>query len=141
MTYLLDTCVVSEPTKPKPLVSVLEWLGDQEEIGLYLSVITICEIYKGIARLQESRRKTELRRWVDQDLKTRFTGRILDVDRGVAERWGEVSADAERKGQKISVVDGLIAATALENGLTLVTRNTDDMVVTGVTLFNPWQTF
>ncbi len=141
MTYLLDTCVVSEPTNPKPLVSVLEWLGDQEEIGLYLSVITIGEIYKGIARLQESRSKTELRRWVDQDLKTRFTGRILDVDRGVAERWGEVSADAERKGQKISVVDGLIAATALENGLTLVTRNTDDMVVTGVTLFNPWQTF
>ena len=141
MTYLLDTCVVSEPTNPKPLVSVLEWLGDQEEIGLYLSVITIGEINKGIARLQESRRKTELRRWVDQDLKTRFTGRILDVDRGVVERWGEVFADAERKGQKISVVDGLIAATALENGLTLVTRNTDDMVVTGVTLFNPWQTF
>lgn len=139
MTYLLDTCVISEVTKPNPAVSVLDWLAGQEEIGLYLSVLTIGEIRKGIARLLDSRKKSALVLWVQQEMHPRFAGRIFDVDQRVSERWGDISAAAELRGRRIPVVDGLIAATAIENGLTLATRNVRDMAPTGVDLFNPWQ--
>ena len=139
MTFLLDTCVISEVIKPRPTESVVQWLSSQDEIGLYLSVITIGEIRKGIERLGEGEKKRDLSRWVDQDLSLRFSGRIIDIDRQVAERWGSISARADLGGKRLPVVDGLIAATALEHGLTLVTRNTDDMEASGVALFDPWQ--
>ena len=138
MTFLLDTCLVSESMKPKPSRVVTDWLRDQEEIGLYLSVITIGEITRGIAKLREGRKKRGLVRWVEQDLRVRFAGRILDVDRQIAERWGRMSASAEAAGRRVTNLDGLIAATAIENGFTLATRNVKDMDPTGANLFNPW---
>lgn len=139
MRYLLDTCVISELVKKKPSRRVIQWLEQQEELSLFLSVITFGELHKGIGRLQAGRRQRELHEWVQSQLSKRFTGRILEVDREVAARWGEISAAAERAGRTVPVLDGLLAATALTSGLTFVTRNTDDVRVTGVPVFDPWE--
>lgn len=139
MRYLLDTCVISELVKKKPSRGVMQWLEQQEEHSLYLSVITFGELHKGIGRLQAGRKKRELLEWVEGQLSKRFTGRILEVDREVAARWGEISAAAEKAGRTVPVLDGLLAATALSSGLTFVTRNADDVRVTGVPVFDPWE--
>jgi hypothetical protein len=88
VAYLLDTCVLSELAKPRPDAGVLGWLEEADEGRLYLSVVTLGELEKGIARLPASARRRRIERWVRQDLAARFEGRILDVDRAVAERWG-----------------------------------------------------
>ena len=139
MRYLLDTCVISELVKKKPSHRVMQWLGQQEEHSLFLSVITFGELHKGIGRLQMGRKKRELLEWVEGQLSKRFTGRILEVDREVAARWGEISATAEKAGRTVPVLDGLLAATALTSGLTFVTRNTDDVRATGVPVCDPWE--
>jgi predicted nucleic acid-binding protein len=136
--YLLDTCVVSELTRPKPMPSVVNWVRSQREEHLFLSVLTLGELRKGIPRLPDSRKKVRLENWLDSDLKLRFAGRWLPVDEEVAERWGLLSSDAASRGFVLPVLDGLIAATALVHGMTVVTRNTDDVRGTAVLLFNPW---
>lgn len=138
MRYLLDTCVISEITKPRPATRVLTWLDTQEELTLYLSVITFGELQKGISKLPASRKRQQLQQWVDRDLTRRFTGRILGVDCEVALRWGTMAGAAEQQGQPLPVLDGLLAATAVVGGLTLVTRNTAHVQATGVPLFDPW---
>ena len=138
MRYLLDTCVISEVTKKRPSAKVLTWLDAQEELTLFLSVITLGELQKGVSKLPTSRKLGRLQQWVEQDLTRRFTGRILVVDLEVAMRWGAITATAERQGRPVPVLDGLLAATALVVGLTLVTRNTPHMQATGVQLFDPW---
>ena len=139
MRYLLDTCVLSEVIKKKPDNTVVDWLDKQEETTLYLSVITFGELQKGISKLSQSRRKKELQDWVDQNLAIRFAGRILDVGHQVAVRWGDLSGTAERAGRNVPVLDGLLAATALELGLTVVTRNGKHFEMTGVPWLDPWQ--
>jgi toxin FitB len=135
--YLLDTCVISEVTKKRPSAKVLTWLDAQEELTLFLSVITLGELQKGVSKLPVSRKRRRLQQWVEQDLTRRFTGRILAVDLEVAMRWGAITATAEQQGRPVPVLDGLLAATALVAGLTLVTRNTPHMQATGVPLFDP----
>ena len=139
MRYLLDTCVISEVIKKEPHQAVVSWLEKQDEISLYLSVITFGELQKGISKLGKTRRRQRLQDWVDQDLAARFAERILDVDRPIAARWGELSGTAEKTGKKIPVLDGLLAATALELGLTLVTRNVQHFETTGVPWVDPWE--
>ena len=139
MRFLLDTCVISEVTKPKPSPEVITWLDRQMELSLFLSVITIGELQKGISKLPDSRKRQQLQEWVDQDLTRRFTGRILEIDREIAMRWGSMAGAAEQQGVTIPVLDGLLAATAIEYGLTMATRNTSDVMSTGVPLFDPWQ--
>ena len=139
MRYLLDTCVLSEVVKKKPNQGVVDWLENQEEISLYLSVVTFGELQKGINKLSQSRRRKTLQEWVDQNLSRRFADRILDVDLRVAVRWGELSGGAERSGRKIPVLDGLLAATALEFGLTIVTANIRHFESTDVPWLDPWQ--
>lgn len=139
MKYLVDTCVVSELTKKRPSARVVQWLKRQDEFSLFFSVITFGELHKGICRLPDSRKQRHLQDWVENDLAQRFTGRILNIDREVALKWGEISAEAEKIGRKIPVVDGLLAATALVSGLTLVTRNTQDVEAAGVPFLDPWQ--
>jgi toxin FitB len=136
--YLLDTCVISEVTKPRPAARVLTWLDTQEELALFLSIITFGELQKGISKLPASRKRQQLQQWVDRDLTRRFTGRILGIDQEVALRWGTMAGAAERRGQPLPVLDGLLAATAVVAGLTLVTRNTAHMQATGVPLVDPW---
>ena len=138
MNFLLDTCVVSELTRPKPSQRVAKWIRSEPEPRLHLSVLTIGELRKGIERLPNSHKKNRIEAWLNNELLTRFTGRILSVDHEVAERWGVESAKAEQLGAPLPVIDGLIAATGSVAGMTVVTRNTDDMQRTGVRLLNPW---
>ena len=139
MSLLLDTCVISEVARKRPSRRVVDWLSKQSELSIYLSVITIGELHKGIANLAEGRRKQNLLQWVEEDLQKRFSGRILDVDLPIAERWGVLTGEASRRGQPIPVVDALLAATASVHALTLITRNADHFKSTGVALMDPWQ--
>ena len=138
MRYLLDTCVVSELLRPQPDGSVIDWLGRQDEASLYLSVLTLGELQKGVSRLAEGRKLRQIQQWVDDDLARRFTGRILAIDSATATRWGIVTGTAERSGRRLPVMDSLLAASALEAGMTLVTRNTADFESTAVPFFDPW---
>ncbi len=138
MRYLIDTCVISELIKKRPDRRVVEWVRDRSDTSLFLSVITIGEIEKGIGKLPEGRKKQRLRKWVEEDLSRWFTGRILEIDRPVAVRWGTISGQAEKSGRPIPVLDGLLAATALEAGLALATRNLGHLEETGVPLVDPW---
>ena len=138
MKYLLDTCLLSELIKPNPSAKVVEWLSAQNEDHLFISVLTIGEILKGIGKLPKSRKKTQLQAWVDHDLRTRFKRKTLPIDEEAAETWGTISAEAEEKGKKLPVIDGLLAATALSNGLTIITRNTKDIEASGAQCLNPW---
>ena len=139
MNYLLDTCVISEVVRKRPAPEVVSWLAAQDEDHLFVSVLTLGELHKGIARLDDSARRSTLEAWVDGDLRRRFDGRVISVDPAIAERWGRIAGAAERTGQVIPVIDGLLAATALENGLTLVTRDVSHMDPAGVDLLNPWE--
>ncbi len=139
MRYLVDTCVVSELIKKRPSRLVAAWVREQDELSLFVSVLTFGEIEKGLAKLQDGKRRQVLRNWLDHDLRRRFTGRILPFDYEAACRWGEISGKAEREGAPIPVLDAQLAATALIHGMTLVTRNTGDMEPSGVPTLNPWE--
>lgn len=136
--FLLDTCVLSELVKKKPSDTVIKWLGRAEENMLFLSVLTLGEIRKGIAKSADPRRKKTLTTWLENDLRERFVGRILPVSDAVAEVWGDMQGEAEKIGRGLPAIDGLIAATALHHGLTVVTRNGKDMEASGVEIVDPW---
>ena len=138
MNYLLDTNVLSEVRRPQPDRAVLAWLEQVDEDRVYLSVISIAEIARGVALLDEGKRKIDLAQWLAHELPARFEGRILQVDAPAALTWGKILADAKRAGSGLSVMDGWIAAIALAKNLTLVTRNTKDFLQTGVPLLDPW---
>ncbi len=135
--FLLDTNVISELVRPKPEPKVIAWVTATDENLLYLSVLTLGEIRKGIVLLKDASRRVALETWLDSDLALRFQGRILAIDKGVADRWGRLAAQAGTK-TALPVIDGLLAATTLQHNLTLVTRNTKDFVGTNVPVFNPW---
>ncbi|VGO19423.1 type II toxin-antitoxin system VapC family toxin [Pontiella sulfatireligans] len=139
MKYLLDTCLLSELIKPTPSTSVLEWVGEQDETGLFISVLTLGEIHKEIGKLPNGRKKLRLQAWIDHDLCARFKGRIIEIDAEVAETWGSISAKTEGKEKKLPAIDGLLAATALAKGLTVITRNTKDIGSSGAQTLNPWK--
>jgi predicted nucleic acid-binding protein len=138
VNYILDTCVISEAVSRKPDPGVMAWLEAQDEPSLYLSCLTIGELTKGISRLPASARRHRLHAWVDSELPRRFGGRILDVDAGVAARWGALTGEAENRGEPLPVIDSLVAATALHHDLTVVTRNVADMRRCGAKVLNPW---
>ena len=137
MGFLLDTCLLSEVWKPAPNAGVLEWLGGSEEDELFLSVLSLGELKRGIEELAEGRKKQRLARDYTS-LRSRFSSRVLPVTDIIAERWGDLAAHARRVGRRLHVVDGLLSATALVRGLTVVTRNSDDFELTSVPLVNPW---
>ena len=137
--YLLDTNVISEMVKLRPEAKVVSWVQTTSEELLYLSVLTIGEIRKGIDSLPRSNKRGLLESWLANDLVLRFAGRILQVNLDIAERWGLISARAKIAGAPLAVIDGLMAATALHHNLTFVTRNTKDVQVAGISMLNPWQ--
>jgi tRNA(fMet)-specific endonuclease VapC len=139
MNYLLDTNVISELVAKRPNANVLKWVRSVDEERLFLSVITIGEIKKGIEKLPASTRKDELEAWLVNDLLARFERRLVMVDVEVMLAWGELTAHLERDGRIMPAIDSLIAALAVAGDFTLVTRNTDDFDDTGVCLLNPWQ--
>jgi predicted nucleic acid-binding protein len=138
MNYLLDTCLISELAKPKPNGKVVDWVLGENETSFYISVLTFGELHKGIEKLPESKKKKELRNWIESELKNRFQNRIIGIDMSVSILWGKIQCSTEKKGKPMPAIDSLIAATGLAYNLTVVTRNVADMEQSGVKLFNPW---
>jgi toxin FitB len=136
--FLLDTNVISELAKAKPEPRVTKWIEKTDETLLYLSVLTLGEIRKGIASQPQSTHRAALEIWINHDLVLRFSGRILPIDEHVADRWGRIAGSAAAKKSPLPVIDGLFAATAQHHNLILVTRNTRDIAATGVPAFDPW---
>lgn len=136
--YLVDTNIPSELTRDTPDAHVVDFLEDAGRESLFLSVMTLGEICKGIDILPISPKRTALQNWLDKDVRSWFRSRILPVTESIAERWGHLAAVAKRRGVTVAVVDGVLAATALEHDLTLVTRNVKDFADLGVVLLNPW---
>lgn len=137
--FLLDINCISELVRVRPEPRVLEWVEAADEGLLYLSVLTLGEIRKGLAAMSEGKRRMRLENWLETDLQGRFSGRILPIDWPVANRWGLIAAQAKSKGFSLPIVDGLLAATAAHYNLTIVSRNTSDFRRTHVPVVNPWE--
>ena len=135
MSYLIDTNVLSELRRKQPDARVVSWMHARPRPALFLSVLTLGEIRKGIERLEDSVHKQSLVDWLEVELPHYFVGRLIGVDPRIADRWGRLMA---RAGRPLPAVDGLLAATALQHDLTLVTRNTKDFTGLDVRLINPW---
>jgi tRNA(fMet)-specific endonuclease VapC len=139
MTFLLDTCVISELVAKQPNLHVVQWVDSIDEDRLFLSAITIGEIKRGIEKLDDSTRKSALAEWLEGDLLIRFTDRILPIDIPVMLVWGQLTADLEKRGRPMPAIDSLIAATCLHGRLDLITRNDSDFAHSRVTVVNPWE--
>ena len=135
MSYLIDTNVLSELRRKSPDAAVARWFADRPAGTLFLSVLTLGELRKGIERLADPARRLALLDWLETDLPAFFAGRLLPVDVAVADRWGHLQA---RAGRPLPAIDSLLAATALQHGLILVTRNVRDVADLGVQVLNPW---
>jgi predicted nucleic acid-binding protein len=138
VNFLLDTNVLSEVQRPAPDMKVLGWLDAVDEDRVFISVASIAELRRGIALMDDGRRRTALAAWLANDLPSRFAERMLPIDHAVAERWGDLMARSRRSGVALTVMDGFFAATALAHDLTLVTRNVRDFAEFGISLHNPW---
>jgi toxin FitB len=134
---LLDTCVLSELRHRKGNPDLRRTVETLESESLFVSVVSIGEIAKGIALLKESKNRRELQAWL-QALERYYADRILPVDLETSRTWGELTAAAQKSGKTVPASDGLIAATARRHGLHVMTRNTEDFAPTGVSLLNPW---
>jgi len=139
MNYLLDTCVLSEFTRRQPEPAVLHWVEAIPEEKLFISVITLGEVQRGIERLPDSQPKTSLLVWMNNRLVERFSGRILPLDAQTMLMWGSLTARLEAARQPMPVMESLILATALQNNLIIATRNTKDFLPAGVQVINPWE--
>ena len=137
MKYLLDTCVLSEFVKAAPSAAVNGWMAQQPESGLFVSALSLAELARGVAKLPPSKRKTDLAAWLAQ-LETSLGERVLPFTRHTASYWGEICASAEAKGQPLAAFDSLIAATAVEHGLVVVTRNVKDFATAPLVVVDPW---
>ena len=139
MKYLLDTNAISELIAKQPNQQVIRWIDALDTNSVYLSVITIGELRKGIEKLADSQRKDTLSTWLTDDLLVRFGDRLLTVDVDVMLTWGELTGRMERIGRPLPALDSLIAALAIHHNCALVTRNEDDFKDTDVTVLNPWK--
>jgi len=139
MNYLLDTCIVSELISKVPNKKVLNWIDSINEDKLFLSVITIGELEKGINKLEPSKRRDEITEWLHEDLLIRFKDRILILDTDILIDWGQLTASLENQGHKMPSIDSLIAATAIRYNLCLATRNEQDFQNCNIQLMNPWK--
>ncbi len=137
MSYLIDTNVLSELRRRNPEPSVVEWFSNRPARTLYLSVLTLGEIRKGVESLGDGQRRIRLLDWLETELPAFFAERVLSIDRPVADRWGRLVAGA---GRPVPTVDSLLAATALHHELRLVSRNEKDFDYPGLEVVNPWAT-
>jgi len=137
MSFILDTCVVSELSKTDPAPQVLSWFNECPSELLYLSVLTLGELQYGIARLPDGKKKNDLVVWLEQ-LKSAFRGYILPISERICIRWGEERARLEQIGRPASVIDSLLAAAAVEHDFVLVTRNIESFRSINIELLDPW---
>ena len=138
MSYLLDTNVISELVKNTPNEGVLKWCDGINSEKLYLSVISIGEIRKGVAGIRESHRQEKISLWLEIELPNYFEERILNIDLKIADMWGQLQS--KNKDYTLPAIDELIAATAQVHNLALVTRNTKDYNQMSINVINPWKT-
>jgi len=138
VSFLIDTNVISEITRPNPDPRVVAFLHETDEDRMFVSVITLGELRRGVALKADARAKSALDAWLRLDLRERFAGRIVDVTAPVTDRWGELMATAKRQGTVLHAMDGFLAATAIVHDKTLVTRNIKDFASFDVPLLNPW---
>jgi toxin FitB len=139
MNYILDTNIISELLAKQPNKRVIEWLKGVDANKLFLSVITIGEIRKGIEKLPESLRKNNIQEWLENELLTQFEGRILPLDLSVILLWGELVGELEKEGRKLPPLDSLIAATTKYHNYILVTRNEKDFNGIEIVVFNTFK--
>jgi predicted nucleic acid-binding protein len=135
MSYLLDTNIISELRRKKPNKGVLNWFEKKPASTLFLSVLTLGELRKGIESLTDKTKRVALIDWLESDLKTFFSGRVLPIDEKVTDKWGKLLANA---GRPLPAIDSLIGSTAAIHEMTLVTRNTKDFIHLGIDVVNPW---
>ena len=135
MSYLLDTNILSETIRRAPNKFVLTWLEKIPGEALFVSVLTLGEIRKGVEAVEDKKRREKLRLWLEHELPAWFEGRVLPVDIAVADRWGRILAEV---GRPMPTIDSLLAATALHHELRLVTRNARDFEYPGLEVINPF---
>jgi predicted nucleic acid-binding protein len=139
MNYVLDTNVISELVAREPNQKVIDWIDSLDPETVYVSVITIGELRKGIEKLAPSRRKDDLTHWLNSDFLLRFAGKIIDITGTTMLVWGELTGRLERDGKPVPAIDSLIAASVLERNFTLATRNDGDFQHAGIAVVNPWE--
>jgi predicted nucleic acid-binding protein len=139
MRFILDTCVISELVARQPDPGVVKWVDSIDEGKIFLSSITVGEIKTGIEKLDATSRQRALSEWLEDELLVRFKDKVLPIDTAVVLVWGKLAADLEKQGKPMPAIDSLLAATALQGGLTLVTRNEGDFAHCGATVVNPWE--
>lgn len=136
MNYLLDTNVISEPLRAKPDENVQKWFHQMPNHSLYVSVLTIGEIRKGIEKISDQKRKQKITLWLENSIPELFHNRILPITFEIADRWGRLQYQAKKT---MPAIDCLLAATALHHDMALVTRNTKDYEsCAGLEIINPW---
>lgn len=135
MKYLIYTNVISELVKQKPNKNLLTWFESVPSTSLYLSVLTLGEIRKGVELVKDPQRKIKLLSWLEDELPSWFEERFLDINKEVVDRWGRLLAEVKRQ---VPAIDSLIAATALHYDLCLITRNERDFNYPSIMLINPW---
>jgi len=135
MNYLIDTNVISETIRKKPTKKVLNWLNDLPSESLYISVLTLGEIRKGLEKIEDKKRQKKLIMWFEKEIPNWFEDRVLSIDQTVADRWGRLLGQVKRP---LPVIDSLLAATALHHDLRLVTRNLSDFEYPSLEVVNPW---
>ena len=138
MSYLLDTNVISEPSRKRPDEKVIQWLAGVEDSETYLSALTIGEMKKGAVKLSSGRNSALVQRYVEK-VRNRFAGRILPITEDTFLVWGRMVAEFEKKGVVRPILDSLLEAAALEHDLVLVTRNVRNFVGSSATILNPWE--
>ena len=136
MSFLIDTCALSELLKTRPSPRVSKWFDAAPPVALFISVLTLGEIRKGIEKLRGGRRHARITAWLETELRDWFEDRVLPIDAAVADEWGRLMG---RLKKPVPAIDGLIAATALRHRFVIVTRNESDFATTGVDVFNPWE--
>ena len=134
MSYLIDTNVLSELRRKSPDANVVKWVNSRPATSLYLSVLTLGELRKGIDSLADAKRRLKLVDWLETELPLFFAGRILDIDQGIADQWGRLLAVA---GRTLPAIESLLGATAAHHGLTMVTRTSKDFDNLGLKVLNP----
>lgn len=138
MSYLLDTCVLSQLRKRNP-AHVYDWFESKNQDLFFISTVTIAELWDGIERLESCKKRKDLEDWFFGEILTRFKGNILSIDESIAIKWGMLNSSLQKKGLTVGVQDLYIAATAAAKNLVLITLNTKDFINIDLTIVNPWE--